>query len=141
MKIRQGFVSNSSSSSFICEVSNPDEVAKSLDLIKSELLNEEKLTPYEMDVLAKYIQNRALTFSTNSFDDWELSAMFNDDFSDDDFVECYKRNITIKEWLKEKWENKLQFDYSDDDFRYEDSGREFHPERWLKCKVQVKCMR
>ena len=141
MKIRQGFVSNSSSSSFICEVSNPDEVAKSLDLNKSELLNEKKLTPYEMDVLSKYIQNRVLTFSTNGFEDWELSAIFYDDFSEENFVDCYKRNITIKEWLKEKWAKKLQFDYSDDDFRYEDSGREFHPERWLKCKVQVKCMR
>ena len=67
--------------------------------------------------------------------------MFDNDFSEEDFVDCYKRNITIKEWLKEKWTNKLQFDYSDDDFSYLDLGRECHPERWLKCKVQVKCMR
>ena len=143
MKIRQGFVSNSSSSSFICEVSNPEEVAKSLDLIKSEILNEKKLTPYQMDVLAKYIQARIETYENIiNAEEWEIKNLYDVcNFDVDAFYDCFKRDITIKEWLKENWANKLRFEYSDDDFRYDDSGREFHPEWWIKCKVQVECMR
>ena len=105
MKIRQGFVSNSSSSSFICEVSNPEEVAKSLDLIKSEILNEKKLTPYEMDILAKYISARIETYENIiNAEEWEIKNLYDvGNFDVDAFYDCFKRDITIKEWLKEKW--------------------------------------
>lgn len=143
MKIRQGFVSNSSSSSFICEcISNPKDVANNEKLIREEILRDD-ISEYAKSELVKAILGcKAGCPIVENSESWEIGAVFWDgEFGVDEFVDCFRRNITIKEWLEEKYANKIIFDYSDDDHYHHGCLFEFQPEKYLKCKFIVQSHR
>lgn len=69
MKIRKGFVSNSSSSSFIINSNNfnIEEVKEIMEGIKSEMISEDSDTWFEYDV-------RIITPEIYKYDDWYMDS-------------------------------------------------------------------
>lgn len=138
MKIRKGLVSNSSSSSFICEVSsNPAEVCQSIELIKSELLRDD-LDEFTRDTIASRIFRDISVGTFENLEDWEAFKVrdFINDMSDEELLALYNSGKSLKEYDLEKNGNVIKFDATADNDNSE-FPLEYYPSLYLKCKFTV----
>lgn len=138
MKIRKGLVSNSSSSSFICEVSsNPAEVCQSIELIKSELLRDD-LDEFTRDTIALRIFRDISVGTFENLEDWEAFKVrdFINDMSDEELLALYNSGKSLKEYDLEKNGNVIKFDATADNDNSE-FPLEYYPSLYLKCKFTV----
>lgn len=138
MKIRKGLVSNSSSSSFICEVSsNPAEVCESIELIKSELLRDD-LDEFTRNSIAHRIFQGIYIGTFENLEDWEAFKVrdFINNMSDEELLALYNSGKSLKEYDKEKNGNVIIFEATADN-DYSEFPLEYYPSMYLKCKYTV----
>lgn len=137
MKIRSKFVSNSSSSSFILECKSPvEKVLGDVELIKEELINLD--APYLwVDKLINTIHREAEVYPSfpECEDSWDVQRILNEYLDEDEWIELYKSDMSIKDFIKNKFgdKNLISFEYSSD---YEEANPEpfeYYPGLYLKC--------
>lgn len=137
MKIRSGFVSNSSSSSFILECKSPvEKVLGDVELIKEELINLD--APYLwVDKLINTIHREAEVYPSfpECEESWDVQRIINEYLDEDEWVELYNSDMSIKNFIKKKFEGKnlIAFNYSSDDEYDNPEAFEYYPGLYLKC--------
>ena len=139
MKIRKGLVSNSSSSSFICEVSSdPKEVCKNIELIKSELLKDELDGETKQRIAREIFYGDIKVGTLDNLEPWESYKirLFIENMSDDELIEFYRSGKSLNEWDREKNGNTIRFETSGDDDS-SDFPLEYYPNMYFKCKYTV----
>ena len=139
MKIRSGFVSNSSSSSFICKcISDAELVSKDINLIQSELLRDD-LSDFSARNLSNYILGSCTVYS--AYDPspeygYEVIQIL-DSLDESELLELYRSDMSIKEFFssRQKLKNAIVFEYSSNDDHCENPF-EYYPGDYLKCKFE-----
>ena len=137
MKIRSKFVSNSSSSSFILECKSPvEKVLGDAELIKEELINLD--APYLwVDKLINTIHREAEVYPSfpECEDSWEVHQVMDEYLTENEWVELYNSDMSIKDFIKKKFEGKnlITFNYSSDDEYDNPEAFEYYPKLYLKC--------
>ena len=139
MKIRSGFVSNSSSSSFILDCkSSPHDVLNDVSLIKEELL-QDNLHPDFKDRIAKHILVDGIAeFPFDIQEEWKITDYFDSGkFDLDDFHELLHSGMTLQEYIGKDYKGKIVVELSDDDYSVWYYSPEFRPQEVFKCAVQI----
>lgn len=137
MKIRSKFVSNSSSSSFILECESPvEKVLGDVELIKEELINLD--APYLwVDKLINVIRQDAVAYPDipECYNMWEVQQVMDEYLTENEWVELYNSDMSIKDFIKKKFEGKnlIAFNYSSDDEYDNPEAFEYYPKLYLKC--------
>ena len=138
MKIRSGFVSNSSSSSFILECkSSPELILGNKELIKEELINIDNMPYIWVDKLINVISQDAVAYPDlpECYNMWEVQQVMDEYLTENEWIELYKSDMSIKDFIKKKFEGKnfIAFNYSSDDEHDNPEAFEYYPKLYLKC--------
>ena len=138
MKFRAGFVSNSSSSSFIINLPDGDkDWFYSEEGIKENLIKEDAPYFVARDLVKHIMWNNETSFRDFSdLENYECRELIEDFKYDDDFLE----EITpiIQKYYERKNKNKLEFTVNSYEKNLEDF--EWNPEKYLKLPFVVERM-
>jgi hypothetical protein len=107
-----------------------------VELIKEELINLD--APYLwVDKLINTIHREAEVYPSfpECEDSWEVQRIIDEYLEEDEWVELYNSDMSIKDFIKKKFEGKnlIAFNYSSDNEYDNPEPFEYYPGLYLKC--------